>query len=91
MTNCQQMGDYIMACQYGIGFYKILGMKDFPKKKVPEKSGPNAEMGTWKEYFVELMLGGVTQVGQDIERVRAKYAKRDDVPEYHKPKESEIN
>lgn len=87
MTNSQQSGDYIMACQYGIGFYKILGMESFPKKRVPEKNGPVAEMDTWKEYFVELMLGGVSQVGKDIARVRAKYARKDGIPDYQKPRE----
>ena len=83
------MNDYVMACQYGIGFYKILGMKEIPKKKVPEKNGVVAELDTWKEYFVELMLGGVSEVGNEIDRVRAKYGKRNDIPEYSKPKDKQ--
>lgn len=90
MTNSQQSGDYIMACQYGIGFYRILGMENIPKKRIPEKSGPGPEMDTWKDYFVELMLGGVSQVGKEISRVRSKYAKKDGIPDYQKPREEVV-
>lgn len=87
MTNSQQAGDYIMACQYGIAFYKILGINELPEKRIPEKGGGVYEMQTWKEYFITLMLGGVSQVGQTISRVRDNYAKKQDIPEYRKPKQ----
>lgn len=88
MTNSQQAGDYIMACQYAIAFYRILGINEIPDKRIPEKSGGAFEMQTWKEYFIVLMHGGVAKVGETISRVRDNYAKKQDIPEYRKPKEA---
>ena len=90
MTNSQQAGDYVMACQYGIAFYKILGMTEFPTKRIPSKANGGAELDTWKEYFIELMLGGVSKVGDTISRVRDNYAKKEDIPTYKKHKQEAV-
>ena len=90
MTNSQQAGDYIMACQYGIAFYRILGINEVPEKRIPEKGGGAYEMQTWKEYFITLMLGGVSKVGETITNVRNNYAKKQDIPDYKKPREAVV-
>ena len=87
MTNSQQAGDYIMACQYGIAFYRILGIEKVPEKRIPEKAGGAHEMQTWQEYFIVLMQGGVAKVGETITNVRNAYVKKQDIPGYTKPKE----
>ena len=83
MAASQQANDYVMACIYGEAFLTILGMKDkTPKKPIADKSGNQAEFATWKQYYADILMTGISQIGTTIAGVRndPKYRKDGIVP-----------
>ena len=90
MTNSQQANDYLMACIYGEAFLHIIGLKDkIPERKIPEKSGGRDEVATLQRYFQQLLMTGITKIGDNIQAVRndPRYRREGVVPSYTKQKE----
>lgn len=85
MAASQQANDYIMACNYGIAWLKILGIEQMPEKKIAEKSGTGNEMATWQEWYIVIMMTGVGKIGNTIATVRKNYKPNQDIPNYRKP------
>jgi len=89
MVQSQLAGNYPQACQYGIAFLTILGIpeKDFPKKETPFSKSAQAEIGTWMDYYNNIMLMSAGQIRATIVDVRNKYRRQQDIPQYNKPQE----
>lgn len=88
MTSSQQVGDYVMACTYGLALLEILGLKDnLPQKKMPTKSGGGPELATWQEYYTEILMVGIGKIKQTIDSVRQHYKSEPIIPRYTRPKE----
>ena len=88
MTASQQVGDYVMACTYGLALLEILGLKDeIPEKKIPEKRGGGYEQATWQNYYTEILMTGIGQIKRTIDAVRQHYKTGVEVPSYTRPKD----
>lgn len=75
MAASQQANDYIMACTYGVAFLEILGLKEIPEKKFPDKAGTGAEMASLQQWYTDLLMAGISKIGATIAKVRNTYGK----------------
>lgn len=84
MAASQQANDYIMACTYGEAFLQILGLKEIPEKEIPSKAGGGPELQSWQNYYRALLMTGIGQIGDTIDKVRSKYKSDNTIPKYDK-------
>ena len=91
MIQSQLAGNYPMACSYGIAWLRILQIPfdQMPKKEQPLAKSAQAELGTWMDYFNEIMLKGAGTIADTIVRVRSTYQKRRDIPGYQQPRKED--
>lgn len=88
MTQSQQTGQWFMACTYGEGLLKILGItKDLPIRNMDHKPGTSADLASYEKYYKELMMLSLTHIKSTIDSVRAYYQdkNKESIPSY-KPK-----
>ena len=82
-ASSQQVGDYVMACNWGIGWLKVLGLADqVPERQEPTSTSATDIMLSWQNYFNKIMGMGVDRVKVTIDAVRKKYGSNVEIPNY---------
>ena len=84
-TNFQMVGNYRMACFWAKQFAHFVGCDNVPEKP-PIPPDANRAMPVWEDYFELLVGNGLKEARAKVDRVRAIYLNKNNIPSIDKGK-----
>jgi hypothetical protein len=85
MTASQQAGNYFMACTYGKGLLKVLGITEIPPRELGGKLGTAEDLRSYEQWYTDILMTSLGKIKGTIDSVRAYYQKDKTIPSYKAP------